>query len=318
MSRKPRIHYPGAVYHVILRGNAGAPIFFENRDRYRFYLLLQESVERFHCRIHGFCCMTNHIHLVVQVADIPLSQIMQSLSLKYTRWINYTRQRTGHLFQGRYKAIMLDADAYLLELVRYVHLNPVRAGMMECLDDYPWSGHRAYLGMEMLPWLTTEWVLSLFSDKSKVASQGYLQFVVEGIAEGRRNEFHHGTCEGRILGDDCFADEALTKANQRRQRKWELAEMLDAVCRCYGITGSDLKAPGKQRPFSEARAVAAVLVQESQYLSLTELGKVLHRDITALGKAAQRMTRKAMTDARLEKLFDELRGELEGISESQA
>ena len=318
MGRKPRIHYPGAVYHVILRGNAGDPIFFEDCDRFRFYLLMQEMVERFSCRIHGFCCMTNHIHLVVQVADIPLSRIMQSLSLKYTRWINYTRRRTGHLFQGRYKAIILDADAYLLELVRYVHLNPVRAGMTECPEDYPWSGHNAYLGKETLPWLTTEWVLALFSGKNSVARQNYQQFLTDGIDEGRRNEFHSGTCEGRILGDDCFADEALIKANQRRRREWRLDELINAICRSYGMAVSELKAPGKMRPFSEARAVAAVIVQEAPHLTLTELGKVLQRDLTALGKAAQRLTRQAMNDARLTKLIEELRSEMEGMSESQA
>lgn len=318
MARKPRIHYPGAVYHVILRGNSGDPIFFEDRDQFRFYLFMQEVVERFSCRIHGFCCMTNHTHLILQVADIPLSRVMQSLSLKYTRWINYTRRRTGHLFQGRYKAIMLDADAYLLELVRYVHLNPVRAGMTKCPEDYPWSGHNAYLGNEALPWLTTEWVFALFSGKSNEACQNYQQFLTDGIAEGRRNEFHSGTCEGRILGDDCFADEALTRSNQRRRREWHLDELIDAICSRYGMTERELKAPGKMRPFSEARAIAAVLVQESHHLTLTELGKVLRRDITALGKAAQRLTRQAMTDARLTKLIEELRGEMEGISESQA
>jgi hypothetical protein len=259
-----------------------------------------------------------HIHLVVQVADIPLSRIMQCLSLKYTRWINYTRRRTGHLFQGRYKAIMLDADAYLLELVRYIHLNPVRAGMAEYPEDYPWSGHNAYLGKETLPWMTTEWVLALFSGKSDMAGQNYQQYLIDGISEGRRNEFHSGTCEGRILGDDCFADEALTKANQRRQREWHLDELIDAVCRRYGITVRELKAPGKMRPFSEARAIAAILVQESSHHTLTELGKALQRDLTALGKSAQRMTRQAMTDARLMKLIEELRTEIQGTSESQA
>ena len=120
MARKPRIHYPGAVYHVILRGNAGQPIFFDDRDRYRLYLIVQFVVEKFGCRVHGFCFMTNHAHFVLQTGDISLSRIMQNLSLRYTKWINYTQSRTGHVFQGRYKALLLDADIYLMELVRYV------------------------------------------------------------------------------------------------------------------------------------------------------------------------------------------------------
>jgi REP element-mobilizing transposase RayT len=107
--------------------------------------------------------MTNHIHLAVQVDDISLSKIIQNLSFRYTRWINKCRKRIGHLFQGRYKAILVDADSYLLELVRYIHLNSCRAGIVNDPKDYPWSGHRTYLGEEQLPWLTTDWILSQFS-----------------------------------------------------------------------------------------------------------------------------------------------------------
>ncbi len=319
MSRKPRIHYAGAVYHVILRGNDGAPVFFGDRDRYRFYLYLQEMVERFQCRIHGFCCMTNHIHLVVQVAEITLSRIMQSLSLRYTRWINSNLHRTGHLFQGRYKAIIVDADAYLLELVRYIHLNPVRACVTDS-PDYPWSGHRAYLGKEILPWLTTEWVLAQFSGERAVARAGYQRFIAEGIDGERRSEFHCGSCEGRILGDDRFADDALRWANQRGTCHWTLVEMIEMVCRGYGITRDGLRAPGKMHPYSEARAVVALLVQESPHHSLTELGKYLQRDLAALGKAAQRMNRRAISDRRLTAFLEEMRKELQlcRMSECQA
>jgi REP element-mobilizing transposase RayT len=110
MARKSRIHYPGAVYHAMLRGNAGDPIFFADRDRYRLYLILQYAVEKFGCRIHAACLMTNHIHLVMQVGEMPLSRIMQNVSLRYTKWVNSTQGRTGHVFQERYKALLIDAD----------------------------------------------------------------------------------------------------------------------------------------------------------------------------------------------------------------
>jgi putative transposase len=100
MARKPRILFPGAVYHVILRGNAGQPIFFNERDLYRLYLILQYVVEKFDCRIQAFCFMTNHLHLIVQTGDVSLSRIMQNLSLRYTKWINHTQSRTGHVFQA--------------------------------------------------------------------------------------------------------------------------------------------------------------------------------------------------------------------------
>ena len=162
MARKPRIHEPGAIYHVILRGNARQDIFADDKDRYRFYEILQKSHERFRFRIHAFCLMTNHFHLAVQVSEIPLSRIMQNVSLRYTQWFNWRHKKTGHVFQGRYKAVMVDADAYLLELVAYIHLNPVRVRMVDQPEKHPWSSHRAYLGKEILSWLETGTILPQF------------------------------------------------------------------------------------------------------------------------------------------------------------
>ncbi len=318
MARKPRIHYPGAVYHVILRGNAGQPVFFDDRDRLRFYLYLQFAVEKFGCRIHGFCLMTNHIHLIVQTGDVALSRIMQNLSHRYTKWINYTQSRTGHVFQGRYKALLLDADAYLLELVRYIHLNPVRAKVTIAPDDYPWSGHHTYTGKEVIPWLTTDWVLSMFAADAQIARQKYQKFVFDGIGEARRNDFHSGTCEGRILGNDTFADDILAKTHQQRLHNYSIANIVRVVCRHYGITAEQLTAPGKARPYSKARALAALLVQETQGCSLTELGKLLNRDIAPLGRAGRRLAEEAYSNDQLNVRLGELRREFQKIAESLA
>jgi putative transposase len=290
MARKPRIHFPGAVYHVILRGNAGQDIFTADQDRYRLYLFLQYAVEKFRCRIHAFCLMRNHLHLIVQVGDVPLSRIMQNLSQRYTSWINFTQSRTGHVFQGRYKALLVDADSYLLELVRYIHLNPVRAGAVAAPENYPWSGHGGYVGKEYIPWLTTDFVLAQVSPSIRHARQAYESFVRDGIGEGRRNEFHCGTCERRIIGDEEFADDVLLKANQRGEREYGLHEVIQAVCACYGLSTSDLAAPGKTRPMAEARAVSAAIVQASPHLQLINLARLLNRDISALGKGGQRIT----------------------------
>ena len=289
MPRKPRLHFPGAFYHVMLRGNAGDPIFSDDRDRYRLYLILQCAVEKFHCRIHAFCLMRNHIHLVMEVGDVPLSRIMQNVSLRFTKWINASQSRTGHLFQGRYKALLVDADAYLLELVRYVHLNPVRAGAAGLPEDYPWTGHRGYLGKELIPWLTTDLVLNVLSPRIGPARKAYETFVAGGTGEGRRSEFHFGSHEGRILGDDAFADDVLLRTRQKGEREYSLAEVVGEVCARFRISEEQLKAPGKVRPMTEARAVAAAIVRESPHLRMTDLAKLLGRDLSALGKAAQRI-----------------------------
>lgn len=307
MARKSRIHYPSAVYHVILRGNAGNPVFFDDKDRYRFYLILQYAVEKFGCRIHAFCLMNNHIHLVIQVADIPLSRIMQNVSLRFTKWINYSQSRTGHLFQGRYKALLIDAETYLLELVRYVHLNPVRAGIVSTAAEYPWSGHRGYLGMELIPWLTSDYVLSVFSQDADLARKVYESFMNDGVGEGKRNEFQCGTIEGRILGDDSFADDILGRVNQKREREYSLNDVVSLVSAYFHIQEKTLKAAGKIRPMTAARAVAAAIVQISPHLRLTDLAKLLGRDVSALGKAANRAADEKDTSELVEKLVEILR-----------
>jgi len=173
MARRPRIHYTGALYHVMLRGNGGAEIFFDNADRRHFLGLVAEGVVRYRHRIHAFCLMANHVHFALQVGEVALSKIMQNLSFRYTRWINKEQRRMGHLFQGRYKAILVDGDAYVVELTRYIHLNPVRVGIVKDPASYRWSGHRYYVGKEKVPWLTTNWVLSHFGEGVGTARARY-------------------------------------------------------------------------------------------------------------------------------------------------
>ena len=287
MPRKPRIHYPSALYHVILRGNAGLPIFLNDRGRHHFCELIGEGVERFGHRIHGFCLMTNHVHLLVQVGEIPLSRIIHNLTLRYTAWLNRRHSRIGHLFHGRYKALLVDADSYLLELVRYIHLNPVRAGMAKCVDEYRWTGHRALVGRDSQPWMTTDWVLAQFGSTTVVARKRYEAFVQEAIGEEERKEFQQGTHEGRIIGDDAFAEEAIRSAEGKSRCTVTLDDVLSAVCHHYGVTENEMAAAGKIRRLSEARAAAAFLVRELPGLSLVSLATRLGREVSALSRAAQ-------------------------------
>jgi REP element-mobilizing transposase RayT len=293
MARKPRIHSPDAVYHVILRGNGKQDIFFEDQDRYRFYLLLQEGTERFHHKVHAFCLMTNHIHLVVQVADIALSRIMQNLSFRYTRWVNWRHNRSGHLFQGRYKAVLVDGDSYLLELVRYVHLNPVRAKMVEAPKSYPWSSHRAYLGIETLPWLATEPGLAMFSRNRAQAVKVYSEFIRDGLTEGHRPEFHgEGNHDSRILGDDGFV-ERMAGEGAAPFGTVSINDLLTAVCRRYSVTTYDIARPGKERPLSRVRSMAAWIVQDESSVTLKQLAERTGRDVSSLSAAAQRMQKRS-------------------------
>jgi putative transposase len=165
MPRRQRIHKSYSTYHVMLRGNNGQKIFVNQSDFSRLSLLIQEGVERYGHDVLAFCFMENHIHLVVRVKDIPLSKIMQNIAFRYAKFINRNYRKIGHLFQGRFKSILVDDTSYLLELVRYVHLNPVRAGITAKPEDYYWSGQKAYLGADEFLWVSKKRVLGRFKDK---------------------------------------------------------------------------------------------------------------------------------------------------------
>ena len=293
MARKPRIHVPGGLYHVMLRGNGGQAIFYTDQDRYQLYLLLQEGVARYGHRIHAFCCMTNHIHLAIQAGDIPLAKIVQNLSFRYTRWVNQRRKRMGHLFQGRYKAILVDADSYLLQLVRYIHLNPVRAKLVKRPQDYCWSGHRAYLDQEVLPWLTTDWVLGQFAKRAGTARQRYAQFVRDGIGEGHREEFHGGAQDARVLGEDKFLNRVLDKPDvPRRRQPSSLRAIIKQVARDYGTSEQELCGPSRGRKLAEARGVVTWLAAEAGSATLKDVAERLHRDPSAMSYALRRVSEK--------------------------
>jgi REP element-mobilizing transposase RayT len=304
MARKPRIHFPGAVYHVMLRGNAGQDIFTEDSDRSRFLLILQQEQELSRCRIHAYCLMDNHVHLALQVANVPLSKIMQKVGFRYTQYMNRNLKRTGHLFQGRFKAILVDENNYLLELVRYIHLNPLRVNLVADPDHYRWSSHMSYRHSVDTAWLTTDWVLSQFNSDRKLAKELYWRFIQDGFSDGFRKEFHSGTFEGRVLGDEQFIERALASAGQQYDRLITLNIILAAVCKSYNIEQKDITAPGKLQPGAEARGVAAMLVRRSGTLAISDLGTKLNRSMTALSHAASRIEQRFKSDKKLKERVD--------------
>ena len=312
MARKPRLHYPGALYHVILRGNARQDIFFSDQDRCRFLLLTQEGLERYDHRVLAFCLLTNHVHLAIQVGQIPLSRILQNLSFRYTRWINQRRDRSGHLFQGRHKAVLVDADSHLLELVAYLHLNPVRVGMAKNPEEYPWSSHRAYLGLEVIPWLGSDFVLGCFSTELPQARRRFAEFVSERIPDGHQEQFHgKGSADTRIFGEDRFVENVLMQAEPLPERKPSLDGILDAVARIYGLRKEELAAPGQQRRPSEARGLAAWAVLNLSEASLKDLAVRMGRDLSTMSAAARQFEIRSRDEVRLQKEVERLKKEVQ-------
>jgi REP element-mobilizing transposase RayT len=204
MARPLRIEYPGAVYHVTFRGNEKKPVFKDEQDRLNFLNTLQHANKRYNWICHAYCLMTNHYHLLVETPDGNLSIGMRQLNGVYTQLFNNRHGRTGHLFQGRYKAILIQKDSHLLEVCRYVVLNPVRAKMVETLEEHPWSSYLATAGRaKPHPCLTTDWVLGQFSGNRGKAEREYRQFVKWGI--GKQSVW--ADVRGQvILGEEDFAD----------------------------------------------------------------------------------------------------------------
>ena len=318
MARRPRIHYPGALYHVMLRGNGGAEIFFDNADRRHFLGLVGEGVLRYRHRIHAFCLMANHVHLALQVGEVGLSKIMQNVSFRYTRWINKGQRRNGHLFQGRYKAILVDGDAYVLELTRYIHLNPVRVGIVKDPAAYRWSGHRYYMGKDKVAWLTTDWVLSQFGRGVGTARARYAEFVAEGIGEGRRDEFHVGSHEGRLLGDDHFVSEVLDKAEAKTGRPPPLGRIVAQVCRDGGLSERALRAPGKGSRAARARWLVGLVAMEHKSASLTEVARYFGRDVTTISNGVRQLRERTSEDKRFRQQMNRLERRLIQNTRSKA
>jgi len=297
MARKPRLHVPGALYHVIWRGNEKRRVFFDDDDYRRFYALLEEGVSRFGYRVHGFCLMPNHIHLAVQAGKQPLSGPMQNLAFRYTQAINRKHKRSGHLFQGRYQALLVDQDTYLLELVRYIHLNPVRARLVADPADYPWSGHRSYLGKSSLAWLTTESVLGQLGNTLGVARRRYARLVSEGIGQGRTTQFYSGVQDARVIGDDRFVERLQRAAKGvQRSRAVDLDMLIRYVCDGFGLSERELRTAGRQRQPARARALIGWLAMETGAATLTGVAQRFGREASGLSRQVIALGREARSD----------------------
>jgi putative transposase len=260
MARKPRIEYPGALYHVLTRGNRKLGIFNDDGDRKRFLQKIKDYKERYCFVVYAYTLMNNHLHLLIETKDIPLSRIMQGLLQSYTQWYNKKFRTVGHLFQGRYKSILCDKNAYLLSLVRYIHLNCVRAKIVKDPSRYRWSSHRAYLGLERSDIVDTDFVLSQFSKNRKRAVQLYKKFVMEWKDMGRMDIFYQ-VIDQRILGEDNFAVKVKKKVGEEIRRREivlknkTLKEIATVVKEVTGVGMSDLRSRRRRREVVDARSL---------------------------------------------------------------
>jgi len=212
MSRPLRIELAGGLYHVTSRGDRRENIYENDANRKEWLAILGKVCERFNWRCHAYCLMDNHYHFVVETVEGNLSKGMRQLNGVYTQYFNRQHNRVGHVFQGRYKAILVEKETYLLELTRYVVLNPVRAKMVARVEDWPWSSYPAMLGsVALFPWLETDWIIGQFNDDRLKAIDGYINFVREGVG---LPPIWNGLRQQIYIGSDQFIELMLKRGTQ--------------------------------------------------------------------------------------------------------
>lgn len=291
MSRKPRYHVPGAFYHLMLRGNNGQNIFFDNADRCRLCLLIQEGVERYGHRIHAFCFMSNHIHILVQASHTPLSKIVHNLAFRYSQNVNKRYSKIGHLFQGRFKAILLDEEGYFLKLIRYIHMNPVRAKMTMDPSEYPWSSHKAYLGEDTIAWLTIEHALGKFDAVLDRARKLYINYCLKRESQEDLDEIRMGFKDGQVLGSDDFTANIRSLYQQEKKSSLPLSVIIEAACIVFGVELPLLLSPSQSRQISLIRGAITAHALENG-MTLNDIAIVFNRDESTVSRLSSRFQTK--------------------------
>jgi putative transposase len=290
--RKPRLHVPGGLYHVILRGNGRQAIFFDDDDRRRWESLIEEGLERYGHRLHAYCWMTNHVHMAIQCDNDPLANFMRFVASGYARSTNKKLNRSGHLFERRHRAILVDADRYSMQLIRYIHRNPLRARLVEVLSEYHWSSHPAYQTGKGPGWLTLEWALRMFGSTTGSARRQYRRFMALEDSPCLARGFNAGgTDDGRVFGSDDFAA-SVGCANTRSGSSRTLTELVTDVCRKHGVDIADLRSPSREHRLARIRAEIGILAVDDGIATNAELARFFDRSQAAISRAAGRLRRR--------------------------
>jgi len=310
MARPLRITYPGACYHVTSRGNEQKDVFKSQRDREKFLEYLASATERYGAVIHAYCLLSNHYHLLLETPHGNLSQIMRHINGAYTTYFNVKRKRAGHLFQGRFKAILVEAGEYALELSRYIHLNPVRAGMVTRPEEYRWSSYNSYIGQgTAFSWLKMETVLDYFSNSAKEAKQKYRSFVEDLLEKEYESPFAN-TFGSAVLGTAEFikmvtSEHLLNKEIDRAvpgirqfKTKPEPEEILKAVTAI--MMGNE----------KLARQVGMYLCHKYSSKKLREIGNMFGVGETAIAEARRLLSRKLEQDKQLREEVEKVKAAL--------
>lgn len=310
MARPLRIEYPGAFYHVTARGNEQKEIFRSHKDREKFLSYLESATRRYGAAFHCYCLMSNHYHLLLETPKGNLSRIMQHINGAYTTYFNLKRKRSGHLLQGRFKAILIEADSYAAELSRYIHLNPVRANVVENPEAYPWTSYQYYTVGVAPPWLRTDFILGYFGKKAAVAREHYQRFVNEMLNQEYDSPLREAVAS-TILGSAAFvdnireeylnakkADRDLPALRDLRTDRASVAEIVKVV---EEVVDDDVR---------QARRIGIYLSHRHSGAKLREIGEKFNLSESGVTRASKRLSEAMEGDKALRKKIGEIKKRL--------
>lgn len=285
MPRQPRIHVPGGLYHAVLRGNHRQPIFRVPEDYLRFEAILERALDRYDARLLAYCWMTNHVHLAVQVGEAPLGEVMRIAASRYARGLQRAVPTTGHLFERRYWARLLDAPRHLAVLVRYIHLNPVRAAMVADPREYRWSSHAAYLGLRSPPrLLAIEPLMTHFGAPDETARKAYLQFMASSPGDDELEQLRVSPRRGRTKTGAREPQPPQPARRAPAHPPRTLEAIATAVARQHGIGVADLTSSRRTDVLVRARTEVARQALREGVATLSEVARHLRRAPSSLSR----------------------------------
>jgi putative transposase len=325
MPRQARLDIPGALHHIMVRGIDRANIFRDTEDKARFLERLGHTVQESQGVIYAWVLMDNHIHILLRSGQVGISAVMRKLLTWYAQYFNRKHLRKGHLFENRYKSILCDEDNYLLALVRYIHLNPLRAKIIRTmaeLDTFPWSGHRAIIDKEKFPWMDTATVWTQFGGTKRKAIEGYRQFMLEGSDQGHDPRFSGGglvrslggwsnvlsmrrkdqqeKSDERILGNGDFVHQVIQEAEKKslRQIKFNrsgltLTKIIELECKRGIVSRNELESGSRRSMVSRTRAEIARRGMEELGLSAAEIARHLGVATSSITRAVAKAQKQA-------------------------
>jgi len=320
MSRPIRIAFPGAWYHVMNRGRRAEKIFFNKSDYQAFVDLLQETTEAWNIKIAAYGLMPNHYHLLVQTPEGNISRAMRHINGVYTQRFNKRHHMDGQLFRGRYKSILVSGDSYLLQLVRYIHRNPLKAGLVKDLKAYPWSSHKPYLSVaKKWDWLHKQFVLKLLTKEEKSQLKAYRRFV---SADDNKDfqKLMTGKKWPSMLGPEDFTDwvkstykeiKVDSEIPQTKELLVDADQILSAVCKHYNVDWNQLFVT-KRGSYNEPRCVSVYLIRKLRHDTLVDIGKHFNLDkyssvSSIIERTKYRMKQDRKLNNRIQKLEKQLR-----------